>query len=762
MAALLARGAAAPAALLRRRAPGALGRPLVRRARLAPRAMLPGMEHVAALHSHAASLHGLAQSLATLADADSTVEAAASAATTAASSQGGGAFGFLADGFEAFLKVLEGGLERAGVPYSYGFAIIILTLLVKGATYPLSRKSMESTMAMQAVAPRVKELQARYANDPETLQLETARLYKSSGINPLAGCLPTLATIPVFIGLYRALTKAADDGLLTSGFFWIPSLGGPTSIAARQAGSGLNWLFPFVDGAPPIGWHDAGAYLVLPVLLVVSQWASQKIVSPQSSDPAQQQTQAILSFIPFMIGWFSLNVPSGLTLYWFVNNIISTAMQLYMKSTIKVDLPPVAAAGEAPGIIDVTGTVIKPKEDRKKEGSGKELGSRKKARRDDEPSSSAPSPAAGGGAQQSGGRGQKFSARKSREAAAKAAQQAGLAAPNGAAAAAEPAPAPAATSTLESVKAPSRPTIAMLRAAGGLVARLQQGGAAQGALACAADALQGGLSALAAEFGTLADRPSSSSGVAALQQAAGSASGAAAPPAAGAGAAQLQQARCMSLRYARRLDKQNAAYSHRNDVVAFQGGLTDYLIKVVPSWIKFGVAGPGQSTNVYEEPTLYTSPEHLLPLVRFLRDHVNTQFKCFIDVTAVDFPERPARFEVVYHLLSPRWNNRIRIKVCVDEVTAVPSLTPLYPAADWFERETWDMFGVFFSGHPDLRRILTDYGFQGHPLRKDFPLTGYTEVRYDYGKKRVVTEPLELTQEFRYFDFSSPWDTLPR
>eukprot|EP00882_Tetradesmus_deserticola_P014003 GHRQ01014879.1.p1 GENE.GHRQ01014879.1~~GHRQ01014879.1.p1 ORF type:complete len:407 (+),score=117.05 GHRQ01014879.1:237-1457(+) len=264
-----------------------------RRPAVSTRAVLPGSEQLTDFAIKAASVAGVSQALYLLSD-DSVKDAA--------SSSSGGAFGFLADGFEAFLKVLEGGLSSAGVPYSYGFAIILLTLLVKAATYPLSKKSMESTLAMQAVAPRVKELQARYANDPETLQLETARMYKTAGINPLAGCLPTLATIPVFIGLYRALTKAADDGLLTSGFFWIPSLGGPSSMAAQKAGSGLTWLFPFVDGHPPIGWHDAVAYLVLPVLLVASQFISQKIVSPKSTDPTQQQTQAILGFIPFMIG----------------------------------------------------------------------------------------------------------------------------------------------------------------------------------------------------------------------------------------------------------------------------------------------------------------------------------------------------------------------------------------------------------------------------------------------------------------------------
>ncbi|KAF6252421.1 inner membrane ALBINO3-like protein 2, chloroplast precursor [Scenedesmus sp. NREL 46B-D3] len=420
-------------------------RTLGRRPTVSTRAMLPGSEQLTDLAVKAASVAGVTQALYVLSD---------DSVTDAASSSSGGAFGFLTNGFEAFLKVLEGGLSAAGVPYSYGFAIILLTLLVKAATYPLSKKSMESTLAMQAVAPRVKELQAKYANDPETLQLETARMYKTAGINPLAGCLPTLATIPVFIGLYRALTKAADEGLLTSGFFWIPSLGGPSSMAAQKAGSGLSWLFPFVDGHPPIGWHDAGAYLVLPVLLVASQFISQKIVSPQSTDPQQQQTQAILGFIPFMIGWFSLNVPSGLTLYWFVNNIISTAMQIYMKKTIKVDMPPLAAAGDANGIIDVTSEVIKPKEDRERKVTGKELGSRKKARDEALPSSSA---ASGSPApqQKSGGRGQKFSARKSREAAAKAASQASGS--DGTQAEAQGQPAATSTSQLETVKVPDAP-----------------------------------------------------------------------------------------------------------------------------------------------------------------------------------------------------------------------------------------------------------------------------------------------------------------
>jgi NADH-quinone oxidoreductase subunit C len=134
------------------------------------------------------------------------------------------------------------------------------------------------------------------------------------------------------------------------------------------------------------------------------------------------------------------------------------------------------------------------------------------------------------------------------------------------------------------------------------------------------------------------------------------------------------------------------------------------------------------------------------------------QFVCLLDIAGVDYPEREQRFEVVYHLLSPKQNLRVRVKIAADEDTQVPSVVDLFPAANWYEREAFDLYGILFSGHPDLRRILTDYGFAGHPLRKDFPLTGYVEVRYDDEKKRVVYEPVKLPQEFRNFDFLSPWE----
>ncbi|MBT3359482.1 MAG: NADH-quinone oxidoreductase subunit C [Rhodospirillales bacterium] len=158
------------------------------------------------------------------------------------------------------------------------------------------------------------------------------------------------------------------------------------------------------------------------------------------------------------------------------------------------------------------------------------------------------------------------------------------------------------------------------------------------------------------------------------------------------------------------------------------------------------------------ELTVAVDREAIVKVLTGLRDGANLQFKQLMDVCGVDYPDNEERFEVVYHLLSPTQNMRIRVKVRTDEETPVPSVTGVFSSAGWWERETWDLFGIFFSDHPDLRRILTDYGFEGHPLRKDFPQTGYVEVRYDDDQKRVVYEPVKLAQEFRDFDFLSPWE----
>ncbi|MEE9313272.1 MAG: NADH-quinone oxidoreductase subunit C [Rhizobiaceae bacterium] len=160
----------------------------------------------------------------------------------------------------------------------------------------------------------------------------------------------------------------------------------------------------------------------------------------------------------------------------------------------------------------------------------------------------------------------------------------------------------------------------------------------------------------------------------------------------------------------------------------------------------------------FDELSLTTSAESIVSVLRFLRDDVKTQFVSFVDLCGVDYPERRKRFEVVYHLLSPRQNMRVRLRVATDAQSPVPSVVEVFPGADWFEREAYDMYGILFTGHPDLRRLLTDYGFEGHPLRKDFPVTGFSEVRYDDEQKRVVYEPVELRQEMRNFDFLSPWE----
>lgn len=160
------------------------------------------------------------------------------------------------------------------------------------------------------------------------------------------------------------------------------------------------------------------------------------------------------------------------------------------------------------------------------------------------------------------------------------------------------------------------------------------------------------------------------------------------------------------------------------------------------------------------EGTVIVGPEDVKKVLIFLRDHTSCQYKLLVELCGVDYPSKETRFEVVYELLSVSSNSRLRVKAAVDEFEGVPSVTSVYNNAGWAEREAWDLYGIFFHGHSDLRRILTDYGFEGYPLRKDFPLSGFTEVRYDESNKRVIYEPLEMPQEFRSFDLQSPWNPL--
>jgi NADH-quinone oxidoreductase subunit C len=174
--------------------------------------------------------------------------------------------------------------------------------------------------------------------------------------------------------------------------------------------------------------------------------------------------------------------------------------------------------------------------------------------------------------------------------------------------------------------------------------------------------------------------------------------------------------------------------------------------KLGPKLVRFDVANG--------ELTIEVKRDRIRDVLTFLRDDERCRFACLIDLCGVDYPERDERFDVVYHFLSPWLNHRIRVRVTASAETPVPSIVDLFPAANWFERETYDLYGILFEGHPDLRRLLTDYGFQGHPLRKDFPLTGFVELRYDDELKRVVYEPVKLMQEFRNFDYLSPWEAM--
>jgi len=183
--------------------------------------------------------------------------------------------------------------------------------------------------------------------------------------------------------------------------------------------------------------------------------------------------------------------------------------------------------------------------------------------------------------------------------------------------------------------------------------------------------------------------------------------------------------------------------------------LGDYIQNVTPDAVL-------EATQDRDELILVCRRDAIVRLMTLLRDDSNCLFKLLVDVCGVDYPSRAERFEVVYNLLSLRHNQRVRVRVAAGENEAVPSATPLFSAANWFEREVWDLYGVWFADHPDLRRLLSDYGFEGHPLRKDFPLTGYVELRYDDEQKRVVYEPVKLTQEFRNFDFLSPWEGMTR
>jgi YidC/Oxa1 family membrane protein insertase len=279
-------------------------------------------------HHHELSL----MSLSTLMDlADAAGTAASSVAEDAPDN---GWLAPLVDGLEGTLRFIRGGLDAYKVPYSYGWSIVALTLFVKTLTFPLTKIQVEATMSQQKLKPEIDLIKEKYGEDKDAISRETSALYEKADINPLAGCLPTLATIPIFIGLYRSFSSVASQGELDNqGFYWIPSLAGPTSVAAQRAGDGTAWLLPFVDGHPPIGWGLASAYLVLPVALLIAQYVSSAIITPPIDPNAENANvqKGLYLGLPLMIFWFSLNLPSGLSLYYFTNTVLTSAQQIWLR-----------------------------------------------------------------------------------------------------------------------------------------------------------------------------------------------------------------------------------------------------------------------------------------------------------------------------------------------------------------------------------------------------------------------------------------------
>lgn len=239
------------------------------------------------------------------------------------------------------LIYLDNVLKGWGIPYAFGFAIILFTLAVRLATFPLNMQQIKSSKAMQELQPRMKELQEKYKGDREKLAQEQMALYKEAGVNPLGGCLPTLVQMPIWFALYQSLTQLSHEGLLYEGFLWIPSLAGP--VADR--GGGLTWLWPL---PPSIGWPAALAYLVLPVLLVVSQFYMQQMMTPPNPDPQQASMNSMMKVMPLMFGYFSLIVPSGLTLYWFTSNLLALVQQYFTQTNLKPATAPAGARLSAP------------------------------------------------------------------------------------------------------------------------------------------------------------------------------------------------------------------------------------------------------------------------------------------------------------------------------------------------------------------------------------------------------------------------------
>jgi len=285
---------------------------------------------------------------------------AASDVADAVPADDNGWFGFLTGPIESFLELIHTAAVATGLQANaWGISIIILTVLIKVATFPLTKSQMESTSKMQAMSPAIKEIQAKYQSNPEVMNQKIAEFYQVNEINPLAGCIPSLVQIPVFIGLYRAVLSLAKDNKLDEPFLFLPNLEGPTYGADPAHGS--DWLFQgWTDAGPSLGWDDTISFLILPVLLVISQFLSMELMQPKTDDPAQQQSNVILKILPIMIGWFSLNVPAALCVYWLVNNFVTTGTSLFLRSQTKFEPVSASASASSAATIEPPTTIFAP------------------------------------------------------------------------------------------------------------------------------------------------------------------------------------------------------------------------------------------------------------------------------------------------------------------------------------------------------------------------------------------------------------------
>jgi len=276
-------------------------------------------------------------------------------AVTEVAKNDNGWFGFLAGPIEGLLQIIHGGLVASGMSAdSWGVSITVMTVLIKLLTYPLTKTQLESTTKMQQLQPMVKDIQAKYQSNPDVMNQKIAEVYQTNEINPLAGCLPAFLQIPIFIGLYRAVLQLAKDDKLNEPYLWLPNLEGP--VYGADPAHGSDWIFQgWHDGVPSLGWDDTVAFLAIPVILIASQFISQALMTPK--DQSQDgQNQIILKVLPLMVGWFSLNVPAALGIYWITNNVITTIITLQIRSSLPSVAPVTPGTSSSTSVSMSTGT----------------------------------------------------------------------------------------------------------------------------------------------------------------------------------------------------------------------------------------------------------------------------------------------------------------------------------------------------------------------------------------------------------------------